>query len=80
MSGTPTDIWRMSAMEQAGAIRSKQVSSREAVQSHLQRIEAINPALNAVTVVLAEQALAAADTADQVVASGHELKPFHAWT
>jgi amidase len=77
MSVTSTDLWRMAAMDLAGAIRSKQVSSREVVQSHLQRIEAVNPKLNAVTVVLAEQALAEAETADRAITAGHELKPFH---
>jgi amidase len=77
MSVIATDIWRMGAKDLAGAIQSKQVSSREVVQSHLLRIEAINPALNAITVVLAEQALVEAEAADRAIASGHELKPFH---
>ena len=36
-----TELWRMSAAELAQAIRSKQASSREVVEAHLQRIEAI---------------------------------------
>jgi amidase len=67
----------MSARDLASAIRSKQVSSREVVQSHLRRIEAINPSVNAVTVVLGEQALAEAEAADRAVATRQELKPFH---
>lgn len=77
MSVTTTQIWRMSAQELAKAIRSKQASSREVIESHLRRIEAINPKVNAITVVLAEQALAAADAADKAVATGAELKAFH---
>ena len=57
---TTTDLWRMSATELADAIRSKHVSSQEVIESHLRRIEAVNPSINAVVIVLAEQALEAA--------------------
>ena len=77
MSLTATQIWRMGAKELAKAIRSKQASSREVVESHLRRVEAVNPKVNAITVVLAEEALAEADAADEAVATGKELKPFH---
>lgn len=39
------------------AIRAKQASSHDVVQAHLRRITEVNPAVNAVTVVLAERAL-----------------------
>ena len=77
MSDTITDLWRMSAMDLAAAIRSRQTSSQEVIESHLRRIEAVNPSINAVTVVLGEQALEAAKAADRVVAGGAELPPFH---
>jgi len=73
----PTDLWRMSAMELAAAIRSKQVSSHEVVEVHLRRITEVNPAVNAVPVVLAEQALEAANSADRATAGGYELPPLH---
>ena len=65
-----TEIWRMGAAELATRIRARDVSSREVVQAHLDRIETVNPKLNAVTAVLAETALAAADAADAMVRSG----------
>ena len=77
MSVTTIDLWRMSAIELAQAIGSKQTSSREVVEAHLRRIEAVNPSINAVTVVLAEQALEAAGAADRAVAAGRDLPPFH---
>jgi amidase len=40
------------------------VSSREVVDAHLERIEAVNGDLNAIVVVLADEARAAADAAD----------------
>ena len=72
-----TDLWRMSATELAHAIRSRQTSSQEVIESHLRRIEAVNPSINAVTVVLGEQAIEAAKAADRAVAGGGELPPLH---
>jgi amidase len=72
-----TELWRLSATELAGAIRSRQASSQEVIEAHLRRIEAVNPIVNAVTVVLGEQAIAAAKTADRAVASGDDLPPLH---
>jgi amidase len=74
---TVTELWRMSATELAEAIRSRQVSSSEVIEAHLQRIEAINDSINAVVIVMAEQALKAAKTADGAVAAGADLGPFH---
>ena len=74
---TATELWRLSATDLAEAIRSRQVSSREVIQAHLRRIEAVNPSVNAVTVVLAEQAVEAAKAADRAVADGDPLPPFH---
>src|SRR6476660_2484475 len=63
-------LWQRSATELAELIRSKEVSSREVVQAHLDRIGEVNSAVNAVTVTLAEDALAAADEADRAPAAG----------
>jgi amidase len=41
------------------------------------RIEAVNPTVNAITVVLAEQALEAAKAADRKAAAGDELPRLH---
>jgi amidase len=71
------ELWRWDAVELAGAIRSRKISSREAVQSVLERLDAVNPAINAVTVVLADQALAAADAADAQVKRGEAVGPLH---
>lgn len=71
------ELWRMSATELAGAIRSGQVSSREVIEAHLRRIEAVNPSINAITAILAEEAVAAAEAADHAVAAGGELPRFH---
>ena len=64
------ELWKKSATELAKLIRNKQVSSREVVESHLARIDAVNDKVNSITVVLAESALEAADAADRQDASG----------
>ncbi len=65
------------ATELATLIRTKQVSSREVVQAHLDRIAAVNPKINAIVTLLAENALKGADAADNAVAAGKALGPFH---
>ena len=72
-----TDLWRMSATDLAAAIRTKQVKSREVVEAHLDRIEQVNPQVNAVTVTLTDSALAAADAADAATASGKAEGALH---
>ena len=76
-TATATELWRLSATDLAQAIRSKQTSSQEVIEAHLRRIEAVNPAVNAVTVVLGERALEAAKAADRVVAAGGKLPLLH---
>ena len=69
--------WRLGALELADAIRSGALTSRETVESHLARIEQVNPAVNAVVKVLAESAREAADAADRAVRDGAPLGRFH---
>ena len=76
MSVTITQLWRMSATELAAAIKSRHVSSQEVIEAHLRRIEAVNPSVNAITVILGEQALEAAKAADRAVVAGDDLPPF----
>jgi amidase len=78
MAASPaTELWRMGATELAELIRSRRASSREVIEAHLRRNEAVNPQLNAITVVLGDQALEAADAADLLAAAGGVLQPLH---
>jgi len=72
-----SELWRMSAVELAAMIRDREVSSREVIQAHLDRIEVVNPYLNAIVRLLPDQALAAADAADRAVAAQTALGPLH---
>ena len=76
-AATGNERWRMSATELAWAIRTKEATSQEVVEAHLRRIEAVNPSINALVVVLAGEALEAARVADRAVADGVELPPLH---
>ena len=71
------EIWRVGAVSLADRIARKEVSAREAVESVLARIEAVNATVNAITRVCAEAALAMAAAADERLASGEPLGPLH---
>src|SRR2546426_1038475 len=58
--------------DQARLVRRGEVSSRELVQLYLERIERLDPQLNAFRVVLAEKALAEAAEADSRRSGGEE--------
>lgn len=58
-------------------IRRREVTSREVVEAHLGRIEAVNGAVNAIVRRLDEQALTAADAADAALAEGNVVGPLH---
>ena len=72
-----TQILTLSAREQARLIRERQISSRELIGAHLDRIAAVNPLLNAAVEVLAEPALRDAGRADSELASGNLRGPLH---
>jgi amidase len=71
------DLIFASAASLAQAIRNKHVSSREAVETFLQRIDTINPILNSVVQVRADAALADALLADETLARGDPIGPLH---
>jgi aspartyl-tRNA(Asn)/glutamyl-tRNA(Gln) amidotransferase subunit A len=64
------------ATKLADLIRTKQVSPVEVVQAHLDRIEAVDPQINAI-VTLADGALEAARRAEAAVLAGERLGPLH---
>ncbi len=74
MSG---ELWRKSAVELASDIRERKVSSREVVEAHLQRIAEVNPQINAIVRVLADEAIAGAAAADAATARGDKLGALH---
>jgi amidase len=75
---TPSpDLVFTSASGLAAAIRARQVSSAEVMEAHLRRIEAVNPAINALVQIDAERALGRARAADAALARGDCWGPLH---
>jgi aspartyl-tRNA(Asn)/glutamyl-tRNA(Gln) amidotransferase subunit A len=70
-------LYYKDATELAALIRTKELSSREVVQAHLDRIREINPKVNAIVTLLADDALKAADAAQAAVRRGAELGLLH---
>lgn len=68
-------IWRWDAVRTARAVAKREVSARAAVASCIERMHAANPALNAVTLDLSQQALAEADVLDAAIARGERVGP-----
>ncbi|HEY6797287.1 MAG TPA: amidase [Kineosporiaceae bacterium] len=77
MSVAQTDrgAWTYGAGELAALIGRGELTAREVVQAHLDRIGQVNPAVNAITRVLADTALAEADRVDAAVRSGEQVGP-----
>ena len=71
-----TELFFSDATELAERIRTKDVSPVEVVQAHLDRIDSVNPVINAV-VVQNDSALDQARVAEQAVLNGDSLGPLH---
>jgi amidase len=68
-------LWKLSALELAAVVARGEVDALEVVDDHLHRIAAVNPALNAITNLLADSAREAARAIDRRRALGEALGP-----
>ncbi|HEA70179.1 MAG TPA: amidase, partial [Desulfobacterales bacterium] len=71
------DLWKLDATALAELIRTGQISASEATESHLRRLQAVNPTLNAVVRVLADEACSTAAKADAHLHAGEPIGPLH---
>src|SRR5437660_2996354 len=71
-----SDMIYFDATKLAELIRTREISSVEVVEAHLDRIDALNPKINAV-VTVADGVLKAARAAEAAVLSGENLGPLH---
>lgn len=71
------ELWAWDATDLATAIRNRRISAREAADSALARIDAVNARVNAVVEVRPEEVRRAADAADRAVAACVPLGPLH---
>ena len=70
-----TELWRLPAGDLARLIRTRKVSAREAAQAALQRLDAVNPMINAIVAHKPDLVLEQADRLDQRLARGEDPGP-----
>src|SRR4051794_3668637 len=58
-------------------LRNREISARELLDAHLERIAAVDPSVNAIVTLDADGARAAADAADAALAAGDAVGPLH---
>src|SRR3954471_4695281 len=71
------DLCTRPATELAALVRDRELSARELMDAHLDRIERLNPELNAIVTLDADGARAAAADADARLAAGEPVGPLH---
>ena len=71
------DLCFLTAREMADLIRRRKLSARETLEAHLAQIERVNPTVNAIVTLVAEQARETASKADEAQARGAELGLLH---
>jgi amidase len=71
------DLHYLSATRLAGLLRTRQLSAREVLRAHLDRIDAVNPAINAIVTLTPDLALARARELDRLAARGEFAGPLH---
>lgn len=71
------DLTRLSACELAANIRSRRVSPVEVLDAHLAVIDRLNPGLNAIVTLAADEARAAARRAEAAAMAGEEVGVLH---
>jgi amidase len=67
----------MTATELVRRVRSKELSAREILETHLVQIERVNPKVNAIVTLTAEKAMNRARIADDASARRGEIGPLH---
>ena len=71
------ELLSFTVADMSKALRDRSVSSSELVMAYLQRIENVNPALNAIVQLNAERAIKAARQADAALSQGRLTGPLH---
>ena len=72
-----TELCFLSATELALRVQNREVSAREVMEAHLKQIEKINPKVNAIVTLVADQALKQADEADRTLGRGEAVGVLH---
>jgi amidase len=70
-------LWDYDAVTLAGMLRRTEVSAREVVAAHIERVEAVDGAVNALVTRSFETAMARAASADEALAAGEQPGLLH---
>ncbi|MBR8321288.1 MULTISPECIES: amidase family protein [Burkholderia cepacia complex] len=70
-----TELWQLSATELAKRVRQRDVSAREVADAMLDRLDAVNPAINAVVEHRPDDVRRQADEVDRAIARGDDPGP-----
>src|SRR5262249_27668208 len=73
----PNDLCFLTAVELACHLHSKELSAREVLSAHLAQIKRVNPKINAIVTLVAEQALDTAAHLDESAAHVEFVGPLH---
>lgn len=71
------DFHKLPAFELARGIKAREYTSEQVLEHFIDRVQRLNPALNAVVVLREEQARQQARAADQAAREGRDLGPLH---
>ncbi|WP_308416753.1 amidase family protein [Streptomyces sp. AJS327] len=69
------ELWTWEATALAAAVRTGELSAREVVDSHLERIAAVNPQVNALAQLQGDRARESAAALDRARSAGHDPGP-----
>lgn len=72
-----TNLCFLPATELLHLLRNKEISAREVLSAHLTQIERVNPKVNAIVTLVAEQAIEEADRIDAEIMRGEVAGPLH---
>ncbi len=77
VQGSREELCEMTAVELAARLARKDVSAREVMRAHLAQIERVNPKVNAIVTLVAEQAATNAAKADEAVTRRDPIGVLH---
>jgi amidase len=77
MEQSRSELCEMTAVDLAARLARREVSAREVMTAHLAQIERLNPRVNAIVTLVAEQAMAAAAKADDAAVRREPIGPLH---
>jgi amidase len=72
-----SELCELSAVDLAARLARKDVSAREVMSAHLAQIERVNPKVNAIVTLVAEQAMAGASKADEAIVRRDPIGVLH---